>query len=81
MTEQIERIDATLASLKASLDDIGRLARAVKERDELRRLLEEILSYTVVGGDGNIYAIDGFGRRTLPSGMVDAMRKAIDYLE
>jgi len=64
--EQIERIRAAMRTLDNYLADIETLAKAVKERDELRKLLHDILSKVERGVDGDLYARDGSGLRLLP---------------
>lgn len=78
--EQIERIKAAMQTLYNCLADIETLAKAVKERDELRQLLHDILSKVERGVDGDLYARDGSGLRLLPRDMIEALEAAKAYL-
>jgi len=79
--EQIKRIKAAMQTLYNCLADIETLAKAVKERDDFRQLLQAIVDKVERGADGDLYARDGSGLRLLPRDMIDALEAAKAYLE
>ena len=80
-TTQFERINVAMQALTHHLDDIDQLAMAVKERDELRRLLIAVVEKTERGSDGDLYVRIGGGLRLLPRGMIEALEEAKQYLD